>query len=118
MQFPVEVILSVIYGKLLCDIEKVYEILNYMLDDNLYTHQIPRASKFVKQFLLKQHPILEEWKKENEKINSKNWQTYFNLAQRKFGSTLEVQKIPKKLQKHKDPLKELIEMTMIKNEGR
>lgn len=34
-------------GRLACDIGSVYEALNGLLDDNLMTHQLPRAGRFV-----------------------------------------------------------------------
>lgn len=34
-------------GRLACDIGSVYEALNGLLDDNLMTHQLPRAGHFV-----------------------------------------------------------------------
>lgn len=34
-------------GRLACDIDAVYEALNALLDDDLMTHQLPRAWRFV-----------------------------------------------------------------------
>lgn len=34
-------------GRLACDISAVYEALNGLLDDDLMTHQLPRAGRFV-----------------------------------------------------------------------
>jgi hypothetical protein len=36
----------------------VYEILNWMTRDNLFTHQLPRAAQECAPHLLKQHPDL------------------------------------------------------------
>ena len=38
----------------------VYEILNHMTGENLYTHQIPRAMRSCKPDLLRQHPQLAD----------------------------------------------------------
>jgi hypothetical protein len=36
----------------------VYDILNYMTGDDLFTHQLPRACRVCRPILLKQHPRL------------------------------------------------------------
>jgi hypothetical protein len=40
--------------------EGVYDILNYMTGDNLFTHQLPRANGECRPALLAQHPQLAE----------------------------------------------------------
>jgi len=40
--------------------EGVYGILNYMTNDNLFTHQLQRATKECAPFLLEQFPFLKE----------------------------------------------------------
>lgn len=54
--FPTEIVLSVVKGVLLCKIDQVYEILNWLLDENLFTHQLPRAGRFVQPIIEKQFP--------------------------------------------------------------
>lgn len=58
MRFPLNVILSVTTGRLLCDIGRVYEILNHITNDNLFTHQLPRACRFAKPLIESQYPEL------------------------------------------------------------
>jgi hypothetical protein len=36
----------------------IYEILNYMTGDNLFTHQLPRANRECAPWLVRQHPVL------------------------------------------------------------
>lgn len=43
---------------LVADIGDIYELLNYMTGDNLFTHQLPRAAGECKPALLEQHPQL------------------------------------------------------------
>jgi len=103
MKFDIGTVLSVLYGKFLTDIGNVYKILNYMFDENLFTYQLPRASRFVSKFILAQHPQLEEWKLENEQINTENWKEFLELAKQKFGEYLDIKKIPNVLWTHKNP---------------
>ena len=55
-------ILSVTTGLLVSPrhIEGVYDILNWMTGDNLFTHQLPRAGKECRDPLLRQHPDLAD----------------------------------------------------------
>jgi hypothetical protein len=59
-EFHLGDILSITHGRLVSPrhIGGVYDILNYMTGDNLFTHQLPRASEICRPILLKQHPKL------------------------------------------------------------
>lgn len=41
-------------------IAAVYEILNFMTGDSLFTHQLPRVGREVQPYLLEQHPFLRD----------------------------------------------------------
>lgn len=43
-------------GRLACEIGQVYEALNGLLDDNLMTHQLPRAARFVEPQVREEFP--------------------------------------------------------------
>lgn len=55
-------ILSVTTGRLLSlrRMDGLYDILNWMTGDNLFTHQLPRACRECAPRLLEQHPALAE----------------------------------------------------------
>ena len=55
-------VLSITTGRLVSPrhIQGVYDILNFMTGDNLFTHQLPRAMEECAPFLLKQFPELEQ----------------------------------------------------------
>ena len=59
-KFHISDVLSITTGRLLSNshMSGIYDILNFMVDDNLYTNQLPRASNKCKPFLLKQFPKL------------------------------------------------------------
>jgi hypothetical protein len=109
-RFPIGVVLSITHDKLLTEIGNVYEILNWMLDENLYTHQLPRAGKFCRPFLRAQLPQLEEWDIYDAQVNTENWRGMLNKAVTLFGETLEVEKPPPSVWTEKNPLDELAEM--------
>ncbi len=109
MKFKIGTILSITHDRLLCKIDDVYKILNFMLDDVLYTHQLPRAGRFAKKFIIAQNPQLEEWSILSGKINRENWQEYLQKAKRLFGNFLEIEKVTDGLWTYKEPIEELEE---------
>ncbi len=46
--FPLAQVLSITTGRLFCDMDGIYEILNFLTNDNLFTHQLPGAANEVK----------------------------------------------------------------------
>ena len=66
--FSLPIVLTVTTGRLLTNpknggngIEDLYEILNWMTQDNLFTHQLPRASRECKPHLIQRFPELEKY---------------------------------------------------------
>lgn len=102
--FPTSVILSVVYDRLLCKIDDVYRILNFVTGDSIYTHQIPRACRTVSPWILQGLPQLRDWK--SSEINTQNWQSYVKLASEKFGERLLVKKMPRSMWTHIDAVEE------------
>jgi hypothetical protein len=60
-RFHISDILSVTTGRLLSTrrMDGVYEILNHMTGDDLFTHQLPRAMRECEPFLRRQFPVLD-----------------------------------------------------------
>lgn len=106
MKFAIETILSISHSKLLTEIGNVYEILNYMLDDNLFTHQLPRASRFCEKFIRAQYPQLDDWDFFNEQVSTENYKEYIEKAKAIFGNELEIEKVPAGTWTFKDPISE------------
>lgn len=59
--FPLGDVLSVTTGCLVSrdHIGGVYRVLNFMTGDNLFTHQLPRASEEARPSIIAQHPWLD-----------------------------------------------------------
>lgn len=51
-------ILTIMHGPFMCEMGEVYDILNWVTDDNLMTHQLPRAGREVEPFLKQLYPDL------------------------------------------------------------
>lgn len=58
--FPLDEVLTVSMGLLLArrGMEAVYDVLNFLTGDSLFTHQLPRALKACGPAVLAQHPDL------------------------------------------------------------
>lgn len=88
----------------------VYDILNYMTGDNLFTHQLSRASRECAPWLFRQHPQLSGVKVP-EKFNGKEDVERWLAEQVKiYGEQIPVKPIPMDDHDRKDPLTEMEEM--------
>lgn len=123
-QFHIGDILSITTGALVAQRhrEAVYDILNYMTGDNLFTHQLPRACRECAPHLLRQHPQLAECEASVGAARvaagpppagggKPEWVDLW-LAEQvvKFGETLLVHPIPRDDHERKDPIEEAVEM--------
>ena len=99
-------VLSITTGKLLSPrlIEGVYDILNYMTGENLFTHQLPRARDVCNPYILKQHPQLKAVKCDS--ITTSNWRERLAVLVSEFGETLLIEPLPKGAYTYVDPITE------------
>jgi len=103
-------VLTVTTGRLLSlrGVDGLYDILNYMTGDELYTHALPRAGRICAPVLLKQYPQLADV--DAEGINKENWKNWLAEQVAKYGEELEVTPIAEGDYEAKNPLEELEEM--------
>lgn len=108
--FHIGDILSVTDGHLVSPrhIAGVYDILNFMTGDNLFTHQLPRALGECRPHLLTLHPQLA--KADASGVTAENWKAWLADRVKEFGETLPVTPIPKGVHAFKDPIDEAVEM--------
>ena len=93
MKFHIGDVVSVTTGKLLSPrkMEGIYEILDFLTGDSLYTHELPFASKFAKPYLLSQHPELSGINK--DEINTENYKEKLDALVAEYGEYLEITNI-------------------------
>ncbi|MDE2233665.1 MAG: hypothetical protein KGJ90_06210 [Patescibacteria group bacterium] len=108
-EFSLGQVLSVTTGRLLCGMDGIYDILNYMTGEDLMTHQLPRAIGQVKPYIYQQSPLLRMINESN--LNEDTWQEWLNEQVELFGKSVLLRSIPKEKQDHKDPIEELKQMT-------
>ncbi len=90
MKFHIGDIASITTNKLLSPtkMEGIYNILNFLTGDELWTHELPFASDFVKPYLLEQYPKLANINAQN--INVNNVQEKVDELIAEYGEYLEI----------------------------
>ena len=101
-------LLSVMRGCLLCPMERVYEVLNYLTGAELFTHQLPRASRCASPILEAQFPAVAEIDCSN--VWPGNWQEFLATAVAKCGDEFELTPLPAGTYQPQDPIAELVQM--------
>lgn len=110
-QFHISDILSVSTGSLLSNrhMDGMYDILGYLTGEELYTHQLPRAMRDVKPWLMAQHPGLPT-ADDAKHVNEHNYKSFVADWQEKFGEWLSIEPMPAGENGPRDPIQELVEM--------
>lgn len=104
--FPLADALSVTTDKLLSrsHMDGIYEILNYMTGQSLFTHQLPNAADKAKPALIQQHPYLAELQPPAG-LDLADLMAWLVEAERIHGETIEVK--PLSDWEHRDPIEDL-----------
>lgn len=109
-KFHIGIILSITNDSLMSPtqppIKGVYEILNYMTGDSVYTHQIPRVVMECRPALLAQHPELATWV---DDVTCENVLARMADAEKQFGTELVVEPLGVHDHERIDPLSEMVE---------
>jgi len=95
-QFDLSVILSVTTGKLLTDMDNLYEILRFLTGKIVFTHQIPKILPMASEHILKTYPELSVILLPDGSI-TKNQHAKWLIAEQKtkYGAALPLTPMPK-----------------------
>lgn len=106
--FDLGTLLSVTTGTLFTKIGNVYEILNYMTGDTLFTHQLPRVMHEMTPVILEQYPQLKDVDVSN--VDETNWNGFLHEQISRFGNEFPI--VPCGLWQHKviDPQQEMTDL--------
>ena len=102
-------VLSTVTGRLVGNIGGVYDVLNWMTGESLFTHQLPRVSREARPVLVDAHPALQQAIDEAEQVNPDNWQTWRDTWLDRYGPTMSVPKFGEDHHERIDPMSELAE---------
>lgn len=108
MKFTTGEVISAGTGMLCCPIGDVYKIFNFLTNDNLYTHQLPRAGRVCKEHIEGQCPWLKDLNKED--CTPDTWRDWLTDAIIKYGNSHELQPLPPDTWNHVNPIKEAVDM--------
>lgn len=89
-------------------IKGVYDILNHMTGENLYTHQLVRAGGACKPVLLENFPELANV--DATSVTPENYQAWMDQQVTMFGETRSVAPLDAGVYEPRDPFAELFEM--------
>lgn len=112
-EFSIEAALTVTTDRMfLKDIGDLYEILNYITGDSLFTHQLPRGARFAKPFILAACPILEDVTPEfvSASIEEIGWDKTCDKIFAMLPKSISLEPAPEGVWNQKNPIEELIEM--------
>lgn len=114
--FPAEYVFTVITGVLMAPdsaegngIGGVYEILNWMTDESVFTHQLPRISREATPVIVEMHPTLQQAIDEAGQITPENWREWRDRWIDRYGPEIVVPKMTTDQHERIDPLSELVE---------
>lgn len=108
-EFASSDVLSTVTGRLMGDIGGVYEVLNWMTGESLFTHQLPGVADEVRPILLAAHPLLQQAVDEAEQVTSENFQEWRQRWEDRYGPTISVPKMSADDHERIDPISELAE---------
>ncbi len=102
-------VLSTITGHLVSKIDGVYEVLNWMTGESVFTHQLPRICREATPVVLDLHPELSQAIAEAEQVNPTNWREWIAKWEDRYGAEITVPKFGADDHERIDPLSELAE---------
>lgn len=112
--FHVGDILTITTGLLVSPthMEGAYKILDWVTDDTLFTHQLPRASRAAEPYLRKWFPDLAAvdtpvFSEDDAELEVAEW---LDKIVAQHGETREVPQIPEGAYTHINPLQELVDI--------
>ncbi len=123
--FPARVLLTATTGRLLTKSRKdsngindLYALLNWMTEDDLFTHQLPRSCRECSPWLLRWFPELKEVEAFLPDLDKtvkllgaeKGVESWLKKVCKKLSDSYKVPRIPKDDHEHKDAYDELVEM--------
>lgn len=108
-EFATADVLSTITGRLIGKMDGIYEVLNWMTGESVFTHQIPRIGREATPVVVTAHPQLQQAVDEAEQVNQENWQQWRQTWEDRYGPTIAVPKFSADTHENIDPMSELVQ---------
>lgn len=111
-EFDLGAILNITTGRLFTNMDDVYEVLNYLIGDSIYTHQIPRAASAAQAYVLSLHPELKGIGDDAVITSLEDAKAFVDEQKKVFGEKLPLSPMSKTDgYSYVDPIEEAVEMT-------
>lgn len=109
--FPTLAVISTATGVLVLEdgIGAVYEVLNWMTGESVFTHQLPRIGREAQPVILAAHPELASAYEEAKRVTPANWREWAAHWLERYGPTISVPKFSTETHESIDPISELAE---------
>lgn len=108
-EFPTPAVIGTATGRLICPIEQVYEVSQFMAGEPVWTHQLPRVGREIEAHLRATRPDLVPTLDEAKGINRDNWQDFRDRFIARLGSTIALEPMTAAEHERIDPVSELAE---------
>ena len=103
-------VMSTVTGILVGNIGGVYQVLNWMTGESVFTHQLPRISREARPVLVAAHPLLQQAIDEAEQVNRDNYKEWLQTWEDRYGPTISVPKFTADSHERIDPMSEAAEI--------
>ncbi len=107
--FPTVDVLSTITGRLMGGIGGVYQVLNWMTGESVFTHQLPRIGREAVPVLLALHSTLQQALDECDQVTPENYEEWRDRWLDRYGPEIAVPKFTADDHEYRSPLSELAE---------
>lgn len=92
-EFPSDAVFSTITGRLMGEIGGVYEVLNWMTGESVYTHQLPRISREAQAVMVAKQPSLQQAIDEAKQVTPENFREWLDRWIDRYGPVIAVPKM-------------------------
>jgi len=108
--FPLDEVLTISTGRLVArrHMDAVYDVLNFLTGDNLFTHQLPRALDSCLPAVLAQHPDLAAIEPVTVPADAEHIWPWLEAMEAKYGKTRAL--VPLAEWERRDPVEQACDM--------
>lgn len=108
--FDLGTVLSATTGRMFTNMNNIFDIFNYLANEEIYIHQFPRVAKAAELHILQRYPQLNGVGKDVIINNEEDVTTFLNSQKEIYGNSFPLSPMPEELYQHIDPIEEVIQM--------
>ena len=110
--FDLGSVLTVTTRRLFTDMDSLYDILNYLSNDIIFTHQIPRVLKAAQPYVLARYPQLIGVGQDVVIDGLEDAKAFLDSQKAVLGDSFALSPMPREMCEHIDPIEEAIEIRL------